>query len=48
MADPQAPRPVRSRPVVRSVASVDGRVSLGPGRTGFGEVVAVGVGDGAA
>jgi len=48
MADPQAPRPVRSRLVAHSVAPVDGRVSLGPGRTGSGGVVAVGVGGGVA
>jgi riboflavin biosynthesis pyrimidine reductase len=38
MADPQAPRPVRPHLVVHTVASVDGRVSLGPGRTGFDDV----------
>ncbi len=38
MADPQAPRPARPHLVVHTVASVDGRVSLGPGRTGFDDV----------
>ncbi|MEE4274956.1 MAG: dihydrofolate reductase family protein [Thermoleophilia bacterium] len=38
MADPQAPRPARPYLVVHTVASVDGRVSLGPGRTGFDDV----------
>jgi riboflavin biosynthesis pyrimidine reductase len=38
MADPQAPRRARPHLVVHAVASVDGRVSLGPGRTGFEDV----------
>jgi 2,5-diamino-6-(ribosylamino)-4(3H)-pyrimidinone 5'-phosphate reductase len=38
MADPQAPRAARPYLVVHTVASVDGRVSLGPGRTGFDDV----------
>ena len=38
MADSQASRPARPYLVVHTVASVDGRVSLGPGRTGFDDV----------
>lgn len=38
MAVPQAPRPARPYLIVHTVASVDGRVSLGPGRIGFEDV----------